>query len=645
MKTNYLAYILIFSIVALGVGFSASVLLAQETSGLANIKYPVEELGNCQNEKECRAYCDNPDNGSACLDFAEKNNLMPSEEIKIARKFVSGEVKGPGGCKDKESCFQYCDDISHIDECVAFAEKNGINPKGGLEEAKKIQAAIKKGVKPPACKNKKDCDSYCEGPEHMEECVAFGLEAGFVRGKEAEDAQKMLNAVKRGVKPPPCRGRETCEEYCSLPDNMEVCMNFAAEARFIEGKELEDAQKILRAVKQGIKPPACRGKAECDNYCQQEEHFEECAGFAEAAGFMSAEEAQMARKTGGKGPGGCRGREECKSFCQNPDNQEACFNFAKDNGMIPQEELQRIEEGKQKLQESFNQAPAEVMDCIKGEVGEVVFEKMISGSVPQMGSGEKVGECFQKIMGAPGEGQRFPAGQAGSGGCQNPEECRIYCQNNPEECQKFRPNPGEINPGGQIMPRQSGPEGCKGPEECQKYCESNPDDCKNFQPSSEREKSCEGDDCRLDALKNAVLPCEGENCKREFLEKFAPMMKDGQEQIRKMEQFQQTQGWQLKEQFNKDFQQQYQQQFQQQFQQQYQQMMRQDGQMPLPQIMTQPPQNMPLPQAAPLEQQPIQQLAPQETAPPPPAPTSLFLKVDSFVASALTAFVQFFIGR
>ena len=46
----------------------------------------------------------------------------------------------------------------------------------------------------------------------------------------------------------------------------------------------------------------------------QDDHFEECFKFAEAAGFMSAEEAIMARKTGGKGPGNCKGRKNAKTF-------------------------------------------------------------------------------------------------------------------------------------------------------------------------------------------------------------------------------------------------------------------------------------------------------------------------------------------
>ena len=32
---------------------------------------------------------------------------------------------------------------------------------------------------------------------------------------------------------------------------------------------------------------------------------------------------------GMKGPGGCRGQKECDSFCSQPEHGEECFNFAK----------------------------------------------------------------------------------------------------------------------------------------------------------------------------------------------------------------------------------------------------------------------------------------------------------------------------
>lgn len=389
MKLNKIIVILFLAGVS-----TLSFVAINALADISDIQYPVPQLGDCKSETECRNYCDKPENTSACLNFAEQNNLMPKEEIEMAKKFATAGNKGPGGCTGKDSCETYCNDISHIDECVSFAEQNNLMPPEELREAQKVRDAIKRGVKPPACGSKKSCDSYCEDSNHMEECITFASEAGLMGDKEKEDAQKMLQALKRGVKPPPCRGRQACDEYCQQPDNMEVCMNFAIEAGFMGDKEKEDAQKMLSAIKKGVKPPNCRGKEACDSYCQSDEHFEECANFAEAAGFMSAKDTEMARKTRGKGPGGCKGKEECEAFCNNKDNQEVCFKFAEDNGMIPEEELKKMKEG---------------MNQMRGQ----------EGMPPQK----------------PQERGEF---RPGPGGCSTPEECQSYCSQNPEACQNFQ---------------------------------------------------------------------------------------------------------------------------------------------------------------------------------------------------------------
>ena len=131
-----------------------------------------------------------------------------------------------------------------------------------LAEAKQIQSAIRKGVVPPPCKNKQECDIYCDDPSNIKVCVAFGEAAGFLKGKDLEDAKKMINAIENGAIPPPCKGRKACEDYCSQPDNMEACMNFAREAGFMSPEEAKESEKVLSAIKKGAKPPACRGKEE-----------------------------------------------------------------------------------------------------------------------------------------------------------------------------------------------------------------------------------------------------------------------------------------------------------------------------------------------------------------------------------------------
>ncbi|MEK7106804.1 MAG: hypothetical protein AAB899_01280, partial [Patescibacteria group bacterium] len=279
------------------------------------------------------------------LSFAEKNNLMPEQELASAKKFLAAGGKGPGGCTGKDSCEAFCNDIANIDECVAYAEKSGIMQPKELDEAKKVQAAIKRGVKPPPCGGKKACDSYCDDPNHIEECVAFASEAGFMSPEEQANAQKMVQAIKSGVKPLPCKGKE-----------------------------------------------------ECDEYCGQEQNIEACIAFAEAAGFMSNDEAKMAKKTRGKGPGGCKGKEQCDAFCDSsPENQGVCFQFAKDNGLIPPEELQRMEEGDKRFRDSLSGATPETIACLENIFGKDNFEKLKAGAMrPTRELGEKMSVCFRQ---------------------------------------------------------------------------------------------------------------------------------------------------------------------------------------------------------------------------------------------------------
>lgn len=166
--------------------------VAAQTDGQVTpeISYPVAELGNCADKASCKVYCDEQVNVDACLSFAERNNLMSKEEIKVAKNFKNTGMTGPGGCKGKDECSSYCNGPDHMDECITFAEKNGLMSKSQLEEAKKVQVAISKGIKPPACGGKEACSSYCSSSEHVEECVKFAEVAGIISKEDAEMIRK-----------------------------------------------------------------------------------------------------------------------------------------------------------------------------------------------------------------------------------------------------------------------------------------------------------------------------------------------------------------------------------------------------------------------------------------------------------------------
>ncbi len=441
----------------------------------SEIQYPVKELGNCANETACGTYCDKPSNTESCLNFAEQHGLMSVQEIETARKFLDAD-SGPGGCKTKDACETYCDSVSHIDECVAYAEKNGLMPPQQLEEAKKIQAAKNRGVKMPACGSKKQCDAYCSEPDNMEECITFAQEAGFMSAQELEESKKMLTAIKAGAKPPPCKGKAECDVYCTQEEHFDACLEFALAAGMMDPKEAEMAKKT-----KGKGPGGCRSKEECDAFCQQEGNMEICAQFAYENGMMTKEEFEMMKKTGGKGPAGCKSKEECENFCNNPDNQETCFNFAKENGMIPEEDIKRMEEGKQQFKEAMQNIPPEVYSCLESAVGPETMAKFKSGeAMPPKEIGDKMRICFEQNMkprepGAPGEGGSMP------------------------------PRQGDNAPGN-FVPGTTGPGGCTSPEGCQKYCESNQEECKNFQSPAQPMPG------GAPMPGSNSMPCEGENC-------------------------------------------------------------------------------------------------------------------------------------
>ena len=411
-------------VVFLGIFLGSFVIYAQ-TNGSATapeIIFPVAELGNCKDKTECFAYCELPLNGKQCLAFAKKHQLLPEEEIRIAEK-VLGVKGGPGGCNSRDSCEDYCDDVANIEMCIAFAEENGLMKGKDLEEAKKVRAMMQDGKKLPGdCRNKNACENYCKNPEHIEECLAFAEESGFL---------------------PP--------------------------------EELEQAKKFMPLMKSGETPGGCKSKDECEAYCESDEHFDECILFAEKHGMIPEEEREHIeafKRAGGKGPGGCKGRQ-CQAFCEQPDNQQTCFEWAKENGVLKEDDLRRMEEGRKQIEKVLEEAPPEVTACLEEALGPEGLGKMRSGEFfGGEAAGDKMSACFEGFMTQKGgdfnmndyeDGEDRGEGKergyfSGHRECKGPNECiRDGKFSPPDEFPmegKFRGQPVEF-PTRQEFPGQS----------------------------------------------------------------------------------------------------------------------------------------------------------------------------------------------
>lgn len=355
-------YLLASSCIALGaLGAFAPVALAQSAVDAANtaaataaITYPITELGSCKDKKACRTYCDDSTHMQACVAFAETRGLLSGENLRVS-KLVAEKIatkQTPGGCTNQASCEAYCNgNAEHLNACLAFGEQLGVIPKADLEEARKIAKALAKGAAMPgSCKTKGECQNYCAVGAHIDECL-----------------------------------------------------NFAEAAGMIPADQLAEARKVAPFLKSGDTPGKCTTKATCDAYCADSTHFDECLGFAEKAGFVSGDDAAMARKTGGKGPGSCKSKDQCEAYCNEESHATECATFAKEKGLLTAEQQQMMDTGMDRLKTGLDQIPAEarpeVLTCLQNAVGgaEKLDRLLAKQDTPTKAMGDKIQACFATV--------------------------------------------------------------------------------------------------------------------------------------------------------------------------------------------------------------------------------------------------------
>src|SRR3989344_4603611 len=271
------------------------------------ISFPIPELGNCGSAGECRDYCEDLEHASVCIAYAKANNLLSEEDEKTLDEFSDViENGGPGGCKTEESCGAYCEDTANFKECLEFVKKHNLLTDDEIKEIEKAVEAIGNGG-PGGCTKEEECRIYCEDIDHIVECLDFVEKFNLESADNLKEMRQVADAKKSGVPfPGNCKTKESCMKYCEGPTHSVECMEFALKTGLMPKEDVEAANKILPYLKSGGKlPGGCVTKESCDAYCESDANVNECADFAVKAGFVSKEEAEIMKKTGGKGPGNC----------------------------------------------------------------------------------------------------------------------------------------------------------------------------------------------------------------------------------------------------------------------------------------------------------------------------------------------------
>ncbi|NOY35847.1 MAG: hypothetical protein GXP44_02950 [bacterium] len=306
-----------------------------------DIQYPVQELGNCGSQDECKTFCDAPANQEVCLDWAAKNGFIPEREIKrmkdmknFEEKAVKGEPVedfGPGGCKTPAECDAFCEAPENLEPCLQYGVEHGYTT---AEEADRIrEQANKKG--PGGCESDRECRTFCDDPGNIEDCMAFAVEEGKI---SKEDADFIIEQTKKYGGPGGPRGMEGSpgDGRFAEPEGSPVGRR---------GPEPDiDKEKALKLLESGTGPGECSTVEECGKYCDDPNNIEECMNFAIKNELVPEKEVEMMQKMlVSGGPGGCRGPAECDTFCSQPENMEECFKFAKESGFIPPEEIEAMD--------------------------------------------------------------------------------------------------------------------------------------------------------------------------------------------------------------------------------------------------------------------------------------------------------------
>lgn len=320
-----------------------------------DIAFPVEELGNCVNQSQCKAYCDRAENFKACSEFAANHGFKTRAE----QSAVDGRIDkltgilesggGPGGCKTESECRVYCEDTANIETCIEFAENHNLLPSDELGQAKKIAKAINSGAKLPGnCRNRQACESYCSQSNHSDECLAFAEQSGVLPKEEIGIAKKAQELMSKGESPGGCQSKESCQAFCSDSSHRQECFDFGVKAGFIKS---DQASEFRRFAQEG-------------------------------------------------GPGGCKTKEACETFCNDQANQETCLNFAKDHGFIKEDDAQRMKESVGHMRIGLENVPPEVEECLKANLGENVIKDIKAGTLmPGPDIGNRMRSCFETHMG------------------------------------------------------------------------------------------------------------------------------------------------------------------------------------------------------------------------------------------------------
>ncbi|HEV8601743.1 MAG TPA: hypothetical protein VGQ87_04085 [Patescibacteria group bacterium] len=198
----------------------------------------------CEGRDACEKYCQEGTHLDECIKFAKEHQLVPDDQLKKMQNFQQSLAAGdtPGNCHDQHTCATFCQERSHNEECLKWAKKHELVAGEDADKIEKFQQFVTKGETPGGCADKDACYQFCSDKTHFDECQKFGEKMGFVKPPAPADLQKKPDMKGPGG----CDSRDACEKFCNDPANTQTCIDFASQRGFIkpeQARDIQDTQK------------------------------------------------------------------------------------------------------------------------------------------------------------------------------------------------------------------------------------------------------------------------------------------------------------------------------------------------------------------------------------------------------------------
>ncbi|OGZ78720.1 MAG: hypothetical protein A2358_02875 [Candidatus Staskawiczbacteria bacterium RIFOXYB1_FULL_37_44] len=229
--------------------------------------------GGCKSKETCKGYCTMPEHFDECANFLVEDGKLSAEDAKFAAEAMreaeefknqkpaevnqkkAAEIlkigSGPGGCVNVEECSKFCSGPEHMDECLAFAQKNNLIAPENLEKAKKLMAA----GGPGGCRGQTECKAYCNQEEHSQECMDFSLKNGTMTQGQYDKMNKLRNMMEKtsqpqAARPGGCKTDEECNKYCTDSSRIEECIDYALGGGRLNGEIIKNMMGKSESARQ-----------------------------------------------------------------------------------------------------------------------------------------------------------------------------------------------------------------------------------------------------------------------------------------------------------------------------------------------------------------------------------------------------------